>query len=108
MDSCFADIFYVWLIEPSEAIWWHLKSLPSLVHKIDGLVQDCSNSSALAVDLLQSCTIKMTCGLFSAKPEPMLAYCEFYPWEQTSAKFESNSALNIKQLINYIIVTKRC
>ena len=56
MDSCFADVFYVWLIEPSKAIWWHLKSLPSLVHKIDGLVQDCSNSSALVVELLHSCT----------------------------------------------------
>ena len=32
---------------------------PLLVHceyDIDGLVQDCSNSSALAVELLQSCT----------------------------------------------------
>ena len=28
----------------------------SAVRNIDGLVQDCSNSSALAMELLQSCT----------------------------------------------------
>ena len=31
------------------------------VYDIDGLVQDCSNSSALAVELLQSCTKPSIC-----------------------------------------------
>ena len=31
--------------------------------KIDGLVQDCSNSSALAMELLQSCTKPSKCML---------------------------------------------
>ena len=30
---------------------------------IDGWVQDCSNSSALAMELLQSCTKPSTCNL---------------------------------------------
>ena len=33
-----------------------LLSSQSSLHKTDGLVQDCSNSSALALELLQSCT----------------------------------------------------
>ena len=31
------------------------------IHHIDGLVQDCSNSSALAMELLQSCTKPSIC-----------------------------------------------
>ena len=39
--------------------------LQQLVH-IDGLMQDCSYSSALAMELLQSCTKpSMSCWLFS-------------------------------------------
>ena len=30
-------------------------------HQVDGLVQDCSNSSALAMELLQSCTKPLKC-----------------------------------------------
>ena len=33
---------------------------------INGLVQDCSNSSALAMELLQSCTKPLICDLYSA------------------------------------------
>ena len=36
-------------------IWYNMAS-KHLYDKIDGLVQDCSNSNALAVELLQSCT----------------------------------------------------
>ena len=31
------------------------------MHSIDGLVQDCSNSSALAMELLHSCTKPSIC-----------------------------------------------
>ena len=31
-------------------------SIAKATHNIDGLVQDCSNSSVLAMELLQSCT----------------------------------------------------
>ena len=39
----------------------------------------------------------MACRLFGAKPlpEPMLAYCQLDPWEQTSVKFESSSFIKI-------------
>ena len=33
---------------------WHISGANELI--VDGLVQDCSNSSALAMELLQSCT----------------------------------------------------
>ena len=33
----------------------------SLPHHIDGLAQDCSNSSAIALELLQSCAKPSTC-----------------------------------------------
>ena len=33
-------------------------------HNIDGLVQDCSNSSALAMELLQSCTKLSICRIY--------------------------------------------
>ena len=39
------------------------KDLFILQGHIDGLVQDCSNSSALAMELLQSCTKPLTYGL---------------------------------------------
>ena len=35
---------------------------------IDGLVQDCSNSSALAMELLQSCTKPSPCYRIQARP----------------------------------------
>ena len=41
---------------------WHCVSL---YQYIDGLVQDCSNSSALALELLQSCTKPSTCIQFN-------------------------------------------
>ena len=43
----------------------------SLLH-IDGLVQDCSNFSALAIELLQSCTKPSICNL--ATEALMLGY----------------------------------
>ena len=41
-------------------MWSHVR-VSFIYHRIDGLVQDCSNSSALAVELLQSCTICTIC-----------------------------------------------
>ena len=41
--------------------WHEIPSVSSEI-KIDGLVQDCSNSSALAMELLQSCTKPLKCG----------------------------------------------
>ena len=41
------------------ATW--LTRWPIPINKIDGLVQDCSNSSALAMELLQSCTKPWKC-----------------------------------------------
>ena len=41
-----------WLNKPSSQAFEH----SSNGHDFDGLVQDCSNSSALAMELLQSCT----------------------------------------------------
>ena len=35
---------------------WDYRDWYGHIHHIDGLVQDCSNSSALAMELLQSCT----------------------------------------------------
>ena len=59
------------------------------VDYINGLLQDCSNSSALAMELLQSCTKPsisssfqtMACHLFSTKPlsETMLTHCSLDP-----------------------------
>ena len=47
---CFQDVVWVVLCE----FWvWSLMSLS--IHNIDGLAQDCSNSIALAMELLQSC-----------------------------------------------------
>ena len=41
--------------------YWH-NDIPTSMHlRIDGLVQDCSNSSALALAFLQSCTVPWTC-----------------------------------------------
>ena len=37
---------------------------------IDGLVQDCSNSSALAVELLQSCTEPLICSSYKIWQSP--------------------------------------
>ena len=39
-----------------EAAYGCFNLCDGLVHYINGLVQDCSNSSALAMELLQSCT----------------------------------------------------
>ena len=80
---------------PSDAI---------IVVHIEGLAQDCSNSSALAMELPQSCTkpsiyastngaiIGSDNGFSKArrKPlyEPVLAYYRFYSWEQVSSEFE--------------------
>ena len=35
-------------------------------HKINGLVEDCNNSSVLAVELLQSCTAPLKCHFIMA------------------------------------------
>ena len=51
-------------------------------HEIDGLVQDCSNSSALAMELLQSCT----------KPSELR-----YPKHQTAVTLPSPAPGNREQ-----------
>ena len=59
---------------------------------VDGLKQDCSNSSVLTKELLQSCTKpSMYCSRYRAEylPEVVLPYCYLQPWEQTSVKFDS-------------------
>ena len=53
--------FYCILIDSHKQWQWEvsqdfLPDVTSTVDQIDGLVQDCSNSSALAMELLQSCT----------------------------------------------------
>ena len=46
-------------------MYWGLLCLPIIyshcIAYIDGLVQDCSNSSVLAMELLQSCTKPSIC-----------------------------------------------
>ena len=83
-------------------------------HEINGLVQDCSNSSALAMELLQSCTKPLEyhlwnlnnslhhksastldqvilCRMFgtNALPESVQRYCQLGPQQQISVKVKS-------------------
>ena len=51
----------------------------SLMHNIDGLVQDCSNSIANALEVLLSCT-KPSIWCTTANPWGMECFCEFKVW----------------------------
>ena len=54
-------------------------------YNIDGLVEDCSNSSASALELLQSCTKPSICYLYHNKKENnkhIGDYISFLPWLQ--------------------------
>ena len=49
--SMYKGVSWPWILEVTRLTFW-----ANLIPHIDGLVQDCSNSSAFALELLQSCT----------------------------------------------------
>ena len=49
-------------------------TLPVKSHHIDGLVQDCSNPSALAMELLHSCTKPSTYALNYVMPSTVMIH----------------------------------
>ena len=55
--------FPVIYLSKAQVHWSKLYSASSYHHHFDGLVHDCSNSSALALELLQSCTKPLICSV---------------------------------------------
>ena len=56
-----SECLWVKLASCTEKTWYREISFWGWNNHIDGLVQDCSNSSALAMELLQSCTKPLIC-----------------------------------------------
>ena len=64
-------------------------------YHVDGLVQDCSNSSALAVELLQSCTKP---SMYLKKDKRNVTICRYSVWKKICD--ESNFVDRSKALFN--------
>ena len=49
---------------PEPQVWWYgTRSHHFEWYYVDGLVEDCSNANALALELLQACTKPMMCSV---------------------------------------------
>ena len=92
-------------MSPPQLRRWGLKCnlmlfLVKMLDKIDGLVQDCSNSSALAMELLQSCTkpidgLVQDCSNSSALAMELLQSCT-KPSEWYFQKYTAWRTANLK------------
>ena len=81
----FLVILLAWLIICKPALGWHLTDFEvDGIAYIDGLMQDCSNSSASAVELLQSWTKSSICALASCPSLVQIMVCRLISFKLLS------------------------
>ena len=91
--TCLLVRFY---ITPLTTCLCHVEEgkAPEQSHYIDGLGQDCSNSSALAMELLQSCAKPLICQRWSKMPEGG------FPWEWYVLDLQWNAWMEIQHYVS--------
>ena len=90
--QCIADMALGPLSVGYSRLVWHLDChQPAIREYVNGLVQDCSDSSVLAMELLQSCTKSSANGLLpegtKPLPEPMLTYHQCFGGHSPETSF---------------------